>query len=86
MTHVPGRAKIFKPHTNIGHVKNAIRSSLSSRSDKIMYAYELKDGEYEVMWVVPMNSRLEDLPWDTYIRPPYVPNPKCSHPGCTCNN
>lgn len=85
MTFIPSRSPSFKTHTNIGHVKNAIRSSLESWSNRSIYAYKLKDGKYEMMWEIPQNSKLEDLPWDTYIRPPYVPKPRCSHAGCACN-
>jgi len=86
MTYLPSRSPSFKTHTNIGHVKNAIRSGRTpygSREKHTLYAYELKDGKYEVMWEVDGNVKLEDLPWATLIRPPYVaPHVKCQCPNC----
>lgn len=85
MTYLPSRSPQFKTHSNIGHVKNAIRGGRGHwRGDIMLYAYELKDGKYEVMWEIPGNAKLEDLPWETYIRPPYVPpHIKCQCPNCT---
>lgn len=81
MTFIARRSPSFKAHMNIGHVKNAIRSNLNSyRDTSVLYAYELKEGKYEVMWEVPIQTKLEDLPWKTTIRPPYVP--PVLH--CTC--
>lgn len=85
MTYLPGRRPSFKTHTNIGHVKNAIRSGRTpygSREQHTLYAYELKDGKYEVMWEVDGNATLEELPWKTLIRPPYVK----PHVPCNCHN
>lgn len=86
MTYIRTRRPQFKTHTSIGHVKNVIRSNLTpygSREKHTLYAYELTEGRYEVMWEVDGNTKLEDLPWDTYIRPPYVaPHVKCSCPNC----
>lgn len=65
MTHIPERTPKWKPHTNIGHVKNAIQGKMSypRKTTCDMEAYVWEDDEWVLMWEIPKGTPYSELPW-----------------------
>lgn len=87
LSYVGGRRENFKTHNNIGHVKNAIGHFISDREGGIvgqdLFVWEVKNGEYEIMWNIPAGTKNTELPWAMKIRQPYkAPHIQCKCPNC----
>jgi hypothetical protein len=64
MTVIPFRRPLQKAHTNLGHAKAAISYKTGWRgAESDMELYELKDGEWSLLWKVPEGTAYNDLPW-----------------------
>lgn len=86
MSYISQRSQTFKTHEKRGHLTNALSAYIDSRTGgrvgSDMYAYELKDGKYQLMWHIEAGTPNTELPWKKTIRKPYQPR----HIQCQCAN
>lgn len=84
MSYIKARFPQFKTHNQINHLKSALGSQMGSTPGATapeMWAYELKDNEYQVLWHIESGTTIEHLPWAKRI---YHPRP-ISHTPCSCS-
>lgn len=67
MTVIPYRRPKQKAHINIGHAKNAVSFKVSRYvgAECDMELYELRDGEWSLLWTIPKGTMESELPWKT---------------------
>lgn len=86
LSHISQRKEVFKTHVNLGHVKTAMGNYMGARpGDQVsidMWAWELKEGIYELLWHIAEGSLVDDLPWAKKLYKPYTP----PHISCSCIN
>lgn len=87
LSYVRSRRESYKTHTNIGHAKNAIgffiNDNVGGKVRENLFVWEIKNGEYELLWNIPAGTLNTELPWDMKIRQPYKPpHITCSCPDC----
>lgn len=87
MSYVSNRRKVWATHNELGHLKNSLGGCLPSKmaGSKCpeMFAYELKDSEYVLMWHIEGGTPIEELPWETTI---YQPRKIPKHSRCHCSD
>ena len=87
MSYIGGRKSPWKTHEKRGHLTNSLSVYIKARPGATapeMFAYEFKNGKYELMWHIKSGTKVEDLPWSKRVYQPYVkPHVPCNCPNCT---
>jgi hypothetical protein len=85
MSYIKARNNPWKYHEKRGHLTVALSAyirAVPGATSPELFAYEFKDGKYELMWHIKQGTKVEDLPWSKRVYQPYVK----PHTPCTCSN